>query len=165
MSGKNAKDAEVLVNAVLDSYLELAWRAEKQDQMIKLDELRKIYDSSNKLLREEKDLLGGLVKTLKSADPAIMKLRQKEAFRRVGMFDRELLRVELDLLSAGGKDKEAALKAKAAFLGKALKQAKADAESACVVSSELEVKRAEVNQAEELVKRLREKKMLMEVEI
>jgi capsular exopolysaccharide synthesis family protein len=80
MAGNDANEVEVLVNGVLDSYLEMSEKVEKTDQMLKLDELRKIYDSSNKLLREEKDLLQGLIKTLKTADPATLSLRQKNAY-------------------------------------------------------------------------------------
>jgi hypothetical protein len=102
---------------------------------------------------------------LKTADPATLKRRQDSALRNVELLQSAKLRVDLDLISAGGKENEGALKAKEAFLDKALREAKSHAEEVGVVSSELEVKRAEVDQAEELVKRLRLQKMLMEVEI
>jgi succinoglycan biosynthesis transport protein ExoP len=101
LSSENAKEAEILVNAVLDSYLKKSVEEEEQERTNRLAELKRIYNTALESLQSKKKEMRLLVAgPLKTVDPAVLTSKQKNSIEEHAAHRREMRLVQTQLRRA-----------------------------------------------------------------
>ncbi|MFO0850931.1 MAG: P-loop NTPase [Gemmataceae bacterium] len=79
-----------VVNAVATAYLAAVERTEHATQLAHLSELRKVYATAEDKVRQQREALLRLTRTLKGADAQVLSLKQKVLIDEYGVLKREL---------------------------------------------------------------------------
>jgi capsular exopolysaccharide synthesis family protein len=104
LDGTEPKDLAVLVNAVKDAYMEEEVNAQRNKKLALLDDLEKVYLSSDEKIRNQRSALRDLAQRLKSSDVQALSIKQKAVFEEYAS-----LRKELSLLQAQVRAAETSL--------------------------------------------------------
>jgi succinoglycan biosynthesis transport protein ExoP len=104
LDGTEPKDLAILVNAVKDAYMEEEVNAQRNKKLALLDDLEKVYLSSDEKIRNQRAALRDLAQRLKSSDVQALSIKQKAVFEEYAS-----LRKELSLLQAQVRAAETAL--------------------------------------------------------
>lgn len=104
LDGTEAKELPVLVNAVKDAYMEEEVNAQRNKKLKLLDDLERVYLSSDEKIRNQRAALRDLAQRLKSSDVQALSIKQKAILDGYAS-----LRKELSLLQAQVRSAETAL--------------------------------------------------------
>jgi succinoglycan biosynthesis transport protein ExoP len=104
LDGAEPKELPVLVNAVKDAYMEEEVNAQRNKKLALLDDLEKVYLSSDEKIRHQRAALRDLAQRLKSSDVQALGIKQKAILDEYAS-----LRKELSLLQAQVRGAEIAL--------------------------------------------------------
>ncbi len=104
LDGTEAKELPVLVNAVKDAYMEEEVNAQRNKKLALLDDVEKVYLSSDEKIRNQRAALRDLAQRLKSSDVQALSIKQKAILDGYAS-----LRKELSLLQAQVRSAETAL--------------------------------------------------------
>jgi hypothetical protein len=77
MSGDNPEELVTLVDAVVDAYLKEVVHPERNQKLVRLDELEKICGQAEEKIRTQREKLTRLAESLKTIDPERLTQRQK----------------------------------------------------------------------------------------
>jgi capsular exopolysaccharide synthesis family protein len=100
LTGDDPKEVAVLVNAVQDAYLEEGVNVQRNQKQAFLEDLKVVYDASERKLRDQREEIHNLADTLKSGDSQALTAKQKMALEEYGVMRHELMHLQSELRNA-----------------------------------------------------------------
>jgi capsular exopolysaccharide synthesis family protein len=97
LSSADPEEVAILVNAVKDAYLEQGVNAQRNQKLIQLDNLEKVYLGSEEKIRGQRQVLRQLAESLKSSDSQALTFKQKISLDEFASVKRELTLLEAQL--------------------------------------------------------------------
>jgi capsular exopolysaccharide synthesis family protein len=105
LSGQDPNEVAVLVNAILQAYLQEVVNKEQRQRLERLNDLTRVCSESEEKLRKQRKKLQGVAESLKASDPETATLRQKIALEEYAALRKELLLLGAELRQAeNGRD-------------------------------------------------------------
>ncbi len=114
LSGEDPVAVKNLVNAVVDAYMKKVVNAEKEQRLVRLDELGRVYEDKEMEMRAKRSDLKQLAEELGTGDSGTLALKQQITLQQFGEHRKELVRIRFERRRLEGE-----LKAKQAILAKA----------------------------------------------
>ncbi len=108
MSGNRPKDLQILVDAVVNKYLENIVNTEKEERHERVQNLKTLWDDYQKKMKEKRDQLRKLALQAGSGDQPTLAYKNQIASQQLAMAEQERMRVHAELVRA--KARAAAVK-------------------------------------------------------
>jgi hypothetical protein len=100
MSGDNPEELVTLVDAVVDAYLKEVVHPDRNQKLVRLDELEKICGQSEEKIRAQREKMTRLAESLKTIDPERLAQRQKVALEAHSIGQQQVDAIQLELRRA-----------------------------------------------------------------
>ncbi len=100
IAGDQPQELATLVNAVKDAYLEEVVLAERKQRIARLADLERIYQDTEKKVRQREERISSLAKQLGSGDSKALTIKQQMALEYIAQLRREHSRLRFELMRA-----------------------------------------------------------------
>lgn len=100
IAGDDPQALATLVNAVKDAYLEEVVLAERKQRIARLADLERIYQDTEKKVRQREERISSLAKQLGSGDSKALTIKQQMALEYIAQLRREHSRLRFELMRA-----------------------------------------------------------------
>ncbi len=102
LSSSSVEESKLIVNAVVNAYLEEIVEKEMVNRRKRLAELNRAHEETSETILKERKLITGSVGVVGSADPETLSLAEQTAVQQYGQLQTELNMVKYELLKAKG---------------------------------------------------------------
>ncbi len=100
IAGDEPQELATLVNAVKDAYLEEVVLAKRKQRIARLADLERIYQDTEKKVRQREERIASLAKQLGSGDSKALTIKQQMALEYIAQLRREHSKLRFELMRA-----------------------------------------------------------------